>query len=136
MSGADAALRWREAKRWFAVAEQEVAVAGAGLDPPAVETAAYLCQQAAEKLIKGLLIAADVAFPRVHDLDRLADLAAPHYPALVPHLDACRMLTTWGVAFRYPDTMAPEVAPSAEELADTLAALERFRAAVRAIEPV
>jgi HEPN domain len=43
---------------------------------------AYNCQQAAEKLIKGLLVLAAAPFRKTHDLDELSEAAAPIYPDL------------------------------------------------------
>ncbi len=60
MSGRDPAdgddIR-REAARWLAVAadDRRIAEACLGLDPPALGGSAYHCQQAAEKIVKGLL---------------------------------------------------------------------------------
>jgi HEPN domain-containing protein len=69
---------------------------------PALGIAAYHCQQAAEKLVKGLLVVAGVGFPRTHDLLELAGRAAPFYSDLSSLLGALGPLTVWSVAYRYP----------------------------------
>lgn len=128
--------RWAEARRWFAIASEDLRVARAslGLEEPALGAAAYHSQQAAEKLIKGLLVAGARPFRKTHDLDELAEAATALYPALRPHLDACRPFTRWGLALRYPaidDEML--VGPTAEEIALALGKVEALAAAVEAL---
>lgn len=68
-----------EARRWLAIVEEDidVAVAAAGLSR--LGASAYHVQQAAEKLIKALLVLAAEPFRRTHDLD---DLVAQRPPRL------------------------------------------------------
>jgi HEPN domain-containing protein len=117
MNGDEPAEQRREAAGWLAIAREDVRVVRLGLDPPAFGMAAYHCQQAAEKLTKGLLAAAGVAFRKTHDLNELADLAAAHYPAARQVLDVIQPFTVWGFAYRYP-TMEdnPEPVPSDADL--------------------
>jgi HEPN domain-containing protein len=129
MSGDDAAERNREAAGWLAIAREDVRVAQAclTLDPPARGVAAYHCQQAAEKLVKGLLVAAAVPFRKTHDMDELADQAASRYPDCQDLLDALRPLTVWGFAYRYPGMEdISEPIPNEPELRRTLGLLERL----------
>jgi HEPN domain-containing protein len=95
MSGDDASERRREAASWLAIAREDVRVARGcmSLNPPAYGVAAYHCQQAAEKLVKGLLVAASTPFRKTHDMDELADLAGSIYPDARDLLDTVRMLT-------------------------------------------
>jgi HEPN domain-containing protein len=95
MNGDETAEQRREAAGWLAIAREDVRVARAclALDPPAFGMAAYHCQQAAEKLTKGLLAAAGVAVRKTHDLNALADLAAAHYPGARHVLDVIRSFT-------------------------------------------
>lgn len=64
------------------------------MDPPSLGNAAYHCQQAAEKLMKGLLVASGISFRKVHDLDELASITVPLFPALTTDLDRCRPFTS------------------------------------------
>jgi HEPN domain-containing protein len=102
--GATDAERRREAARWLAVAAEDARVARVCLEmpQPALGIAAYHCQQAAEKLVKGLLVVAGAGFPRTHDLAELAGRAMPFYRDLSPLLEAIGPLTVWSVAYRYP----------------------------------
>jgi HEPN domain-containing protein len=129
--------QWDEARRWFAIAEQDLRVALLCLaaQPPASDAAAYHCQQSAEKLIKGLMVAAAVPFRRVHDLDELADQAVRHFPNLASYLNFCRPLSRWGTVFRYPTLGdAAEVGPSVEEIGEAIGQLSEFRRAIHAHE--
>ena len=88
-----------------------VARACLALSPPSSGNAAYHCQQAAEKALKGLLIAAGTGFRKVHDLDELADVACPLYPTLAADIDQCRPLTSWATEYRYPPADESEPPP-------------------------
>ncbi len=65
-----------EAAGWLRVVEQELkAVLNNVLGPePTTQIAAYHCQQAAEKLVKAVLISAGVDPPRWHNIHDLIDL--------------------------------------------------------------
>ena len=129
MNGDEASERRREAARWLAVAREDVRVARAclSLDPPAEGVSAYHCQQAAEKLIKGLLVVASTPFRKTHDMDELTDLANLSYPECRDLLDAVRALTVWGFAYRYPGTEdIPEPVPGEADLRRTIDLIERL----------
>jgi len=129
MNGDEVSERRREAAGWLAIAREDVRVARAclSLDPPAQGVAAYHCQQAAEKLVKGLLVAASVPFRKTHDMDELADLAISSYPECLDMLDAVRMVTVWGIAYRYPETEdIPEPVPDEVELRRIIDLIERL----------
>jgi HEPN domain-containing protein len=133
MSADKDAVRQRIIARWIGVADRDLRAAALCLAGPDAEpgSAAYHCQQAAEKLIKALLVASDIPFRKTHDLTVLADLAAPAWPTLGASLDGCRSLTGWGFEFRYP--MPAEIAeplPSVGEVSAVLDRLHTFRAAV------
>lgn len=120
MSGDDserASDRSRIGRSWLNHAAEDLRVARVcmALAPPSLGTAAYLCQQAAEKAVKGLLVMADVAFAKTHDLQRLGTLADPHYPACAGALLAIRGFTAWNFVYRYP-ALDEETEPSLEEL--------------------
>jgi HEPN domain-containing protein len=119
MSADEAIARRVEAARWLAIAMEDARVAAAclGLDPPH-------CQQAGEKLLKGLLTAAGAEFALTHDLNRLASAAEPHFPAEQNLFEAVRPLTVWGVAYRYPGVEpAAEPPPIVAEIEQVLGVL-------------
>jgi HEPN domain-containing protein len=134
MSEGDAPARRSEAGRWLGVAAEDSRVARACLDidPPELGIAAYLCQQAAEKILKGMLIVAEVEFTLTHDLERLTALAEPHYPDVRRLFDEVRSLTPWNTAYRYPGPdPVPEPLPSATKINQVLATIERLAARLR-----
>lgn len=129
MSGSDETARRTEAAGWLVVAREDIRVARACLllDPPAHGVAAYHCQQAAEKVAKGLLVAADVEFRKTHDLDELVELVAPSFPECRDPLNAIRPLTVWGIAYRYPAVEEiPEPIPESAELLRIIAIIEQL----------
>jgi HEPN domain-containing protein len=139
MSGDEAAERNREAAGWLSIAREDIRVARAclALDPPARGVAAYHCQQAAEKLVKGLLVAASTPFRKTRDLDELADLAVSHYPECQNLLDAIRSLTVWGFAYRYPGTEdIPEPVPDEAEVHRILGLIDRLADQLQAVSAV
>lgn len=135
MSATDRALVLDEARRWWFVAAEDLRVAQACLvmAPPSTGNAAYHCQQAAEKTMKGLLVAAGVSFRKIHDLDELGDATAPLYPALAADLDQCRPFSSWATDYRYPpeDESPP---PSEQAISEVIDVLQRLLVAVVAME--
>lgn len=102
---------------------------------PTPTGAAYHCQQGAEKLVKAVLVAAEIHPPRSHDIGELVDrLGKDHrlYPTLVP----LARLTPYAWLFRYPSATATEDAaapPEVSEAANWLEALRHALAEVRAM---
>jgi HEPN domain-containing protein len=86
-------------------------------DPPYRDTAAYHCQQAAEKAIKGLLTAAAIDFPKTHDLTVLIGLAERRLPRLAECREAAIVLTPYATLFRYPGAPAE---PSDDDLREAV----------------
>jgi HEPN domain-containing protein len=65
------------------------------------DAACFYAQQAAEKSLKSLILASKDAFPKVHDLTKLAKLLnAP--PPIIAH---CASLNPVYTASRYPDEL-------------------------------
>lgn len=119
--------RRREASRWLTIALEDRRVASAciALEMPSFTVAAYLCQQATEKLLKGLLIAAGVPFRKTHDMDELGDLVVIRYPGEVDLVAKVRRLTVWAFAYRYPgieEIIEPQ--PTIDELRDVLGVID------------
>jgi HEPN domain-containing protein len=136
MNADEALERRREAGRWHAIAMEDARVATACLhiDPPALGMAAYHCQQAGEKILKGLLIAAGVEFALTNDLNRLASVAEGHYPDEQLLFEAVRPLTVWGVAYCYPGPEAePEPPPSGTDIEQVLNVLHTLAERLRVL---
>ena len=137
MSGAEQVkAQWAEASLWLAKADDDIRVASMTLaaNPPMLDPAAFHCQQAVEKIIKALLIAAAVAAPRSHDIELLAGKAAPFYPALEQRMLSFSRLTEWLTASRYPD-LGGGLGEEIGDVADMLAAVKAFRREVAGLVP-
>lgn len=104
-------------------------------EPPLIDLAAFHCQQAAEKLLKALLVAAAVRAPRIHDLEVLAVLAAPIYPQLAQRMSDFAPATAWTARSRYPSGFGGCTGTDAQEVADVLASVMAFRGEAAAFAP-
>lgn len=69
---------------------------------PLDDAVCFHCQQAAEKLLKALLVASDIGPPRTHDLEMLVSLLPSSHPLPAAIYDACAYLTELAVIPRYP----------------------------------
>jgi HEPN domain-containing protein len=126
----------KEAARWLARADEDAVVAELALtrDPPPINPAEFHCQQATEKMLKALLVAAGAAFPRSHDMELLIEAAAPQYPALRKEMQVFARLTEWLTARRYPD-LGGGLGETPADVAEMLALIKAFGANVRALAP-
>jgi HEPN domain-containing protein len=123
-----------EASRWLAIVEEDIDVAIAAASLSRLGASAYHVQQAAEKLLKALLVLAGEPFRRTHDLDDLAARLLPVYPQFAEQAEAVRHLSIWGIAYRYPGLEdAPEPLPALEELQGMIDMLKEFAALTRGL---
>lgn len=101
MSDREASLR--DPKSWLIHARSDLALAeneGAGI---LLETLCFHAQQAAEKALKGLLIADGVwDFPYTHDIEVLVGLVERHGREPPPAVRTAAKLTTYAIDTRYP----------------------------------
>jgi HEPN domain-containing protein len=126
MNAADgqALVQWREAMLWVGKAAADIAGARTLLSGDQPELAAFLVQQALEKALKALLVAAAQDVRRTHDIDALATLARMHWPQLLPSPFPLAVVSQWYVSTRYPGFDEP--APTAAEVTEALAAVPGF----------
>lgn len=121
-----------EAAQWADRAARDLRAADLmlGVDQPDIEIAAFHLQQAAEKLVKALLILADQEVPKRHDLRQLADRLGPGSP-IPPALAAgLAGLTTWAISGRYPDPPKGMDVPDAGKVKAAQALVAELRAIV------
>lgn len=133
-----AAAQWSEALRWFAYVDQDLQAAElcAAAEPLLLGPGAYHCQQAAEKLIKGLLVAAATRFPKIHDIKSLAHRAAADYPELADAMMALADLTVWGLAYRYPaEEEDISDTPTVGRVREAIAQLQSLKTIAMALGP-
>lgn len=78
-------------------------------EPPILDTAAYHCQQAAEKALKAFLVLHDIQFSKIHLLLPLVEQCVDLDPTFAELREAAETLTPFATAFRYPgDVLEPE----------------------------
>ncbi len=72
-----------------------------------LEDLCFDAQQAAEKAIKGVMIACDIAFPFVHDLDQLLTVLESTGQHVPDEILQAGKLTPYATAARYPGMEQP-----------------------------
>ena len=103
-------------QEWFRFAEENRRVAERELmydDPPA-HTICFLCQSAAEKYLKGYLIAHGWMLEKMHDITRLLELCAAHDSAFSSLSVEGEILNEYITAGRYPGDLSGETLERAD----------------------
>lgn len=127
-----------DAAGWAASADSDLDAARRCLaDPPNIAAAAYHCQQAAEKLIKAVLVALNIAYPRGrsgHDLG-LAAAQIPDGHKLRDAAAAFDAIADWSISFRYPadDPLQAEPLPEPSEVAAWVQRINAFHGEVASL---
>ncbi len=123
-----------EVTGWLALVEDDLRIARLSLEQenPIIGPACFHAQQAAEKALKALLVALDLAVPRTHDVVALVRLVASQLPEANDVREAAAVVTTYGVSPRYP---ALRPAASLDEARQAVAEAERISAWVLARFP-
>ena len=86
---------------WLAVVDEDIRAIHACLVGSAVKSAAYHCQQAAEKLVKAVLVSLGRHPPKQHNIVALLDDVPSDHP-LRSTLLPLERFTIFVAAFRYP----------------------------------
>lgn len=92
---------------WYEHAVRDLKRARRAQDDGDPELAVVLCQQAAEKAMKGWLLGKAWKLIKTHDLEQLAQEAAKHAADLGWFLDDAEALTKWYFEARYPGFSDP-----------------------------
>ncbi|MGH7028927.1 MAG: HEPN domain-containing protein, partial [Stellaceae bacterium] len=134
----DPNARWAAVERWLAVAnvDRRTALACLADEPPLLESAAFHCQQAVEKLLKGFLVLARKRSRKTHSLCELGAMAEASFPDIAEHVAAAKNWSKWAFVYRYPSeggTAAPE--PDEDELRRALAVIDALAARLGAERP-
>ena len=138
MKAPDPRARWQAVERWLSVAERDrqAVLLCLAADPPLGEIAAFHCQQAAEKLLKGFHVLAGKRFRKTHSLEDLGAAAQASFPDIADLVTAVRAWTSWVGVFRYPASdgaAAPE--PDQDELHRAVEILDELAARLRSKRP-
>ena len=95
-------------KEWMEFAEMDFLTAKhlyEHMYPKPLEIICYHCQQAIEKLLKGVLISRGVTIEKTHDLGLLAEMLQEYTEVDEKYLEICDDLTPYGVKIRYPQEL-------------------------------
>ena len=128
--------QWQVALEWLERADGDIRVVEVLLAkaPDLPWGAAFHCQQALEKMAKGVLIARRVEPPKSHDIELLGRLVGRHESELGEKITALTMLTVWYIASRYPDAQIDEI-PSEADLYGALSKLKELRRQIDELAP-
>lgn len=127
-----------DAARWIAGADTDMAAVRRCLaEPPNPAVATYHCQQAAEKLIKAVMVALSIPYSRGragHDLGRAATLI-PLGHKLRQTAASFEAIADWSISFRCPadEPLQAEPLPEQGEVAAWLQGIDTFRAEVASL---
>jgi HEPN domain-containing protein len=133
MSEPDPHARWRVVEEWLEFARDDLRVMGAccELDPPVYRMAAWPCQQAAEKVLKGFHVRANVRVRKTHDLAALANVVISHFPDVAHLAIQTEVWTDWNVIYRYPGEADRPPDPSTDEPEAAARCIELLAAALQ-----
>jgi HEPN domain-containing protein len=94
-------------REWLSFAENDLTSAEylLGKCPAPVEIICYLCQQSAEKSLKGFLVSNGVMPPKTHNLIELYNLCEPFNAGINTVMTQCDDLNVYSVRPRYPREM-------------------------------
>jgi uncharacterized protein len=138
MKAPDPRARWDAVEDWLAVAQEDQRVAAAclAMDPPMRGVAAFHCQQAVEKLLKGFLTLAGTRGRKTHSLGELGALAQADFPEIAEFAAAANDWSGWAVDYRYPARRRRrKPLPEADELRRALSVIDTLAARLRASNP-
>jgi|SRR5579884_865129 len=126
-------IQWREASRWPAKAEEDLAAARLLIAGSLFDPAAFHVQQALEKALKALLIAAGRDMRRTHDLETLLADVHQAWPSRISVPPTLAHVSEWYLRSRYPDL--DELPPNPHEIDDALLQIGALTEAVKALAP-
>ena len=113
-------------------AESEWTVVSRGLEqdfPP--DAICFHIQQAAEKLLKALLVWRGLDFPFTHDLEDLVSRITPEFPELQEYSDSLSEYTQYAVGMRCDDS----IYPSRDDAVAASEIVKRLRGLVHGLLP-
>jgi len=128
-----AIVQWREALLWLTKANADITGGRTLLAGGQPDLAAFHVQQALEKALKALLVAAAQDVRRTHDIDQLATLARGHWQDLVATPFPLAAVSQWYVTTRYPDPDA--LLPTIAEVEEALEAVASLISRIIALRP-
>lgn len=136
MKSVDPRARWEAVRRWQTAAERDRRSAELLLvaDPPELETVAFHCQQAIEKLLKGFLVLAAKRVRKTHLLKELGPIAVTSFPQIADLVAQSAGWNDWVFVWRYPSNNAPPE-PDEAEFRRALVVIDALAAQLHAANP-
>jgi HEPN domain-containing protein len=117
-------------REWLAIVDEDLIAAHhcAHGEPPVPKRAAFFVQQAAEKLVKTVLVAWDIRPRPSHDIAELIALVPETHPGK-PALAKLQRFTRYVIVFRYPlEEAVTEPVPEPAEIDGWIAEISSLRA--------
>ena len=113
-------MKGEQGQEWFRYAREDLRSAEflLGMHPQPIEIICYHCEQAAEKMLKGVLAANDVEPPKTHDLVELCKRCGEIDESYLNLAEQCISLTPYGVQARYPSNVELEEGDMKEALSE------------------
>ena len=99
------------ARRWLRQAEHDLRIAGGHQGRGDFSDACFMAEQAAQKALKGFLIAQGQRFVPLHSVAQLAERCAQFDPDFAASITSGRLLDQYYIPTRYPDALAPPAVP-------------------------
>ncbi len=94
-------------REWMNRARSDLTQAKSQVPGVYLENLCFNAQQAAEKAIKGVMIACNIEFPYVHDLARLLSLLKEGGESIPATISRASLLTKYATITRYPGEIRP-----------------------------
>jgi HEPN domain-containing protein len=125
----------KEVQSWLVKAKRDLTIAGMNVtsEPAITDDALFHCQQAVEKVLKGLLVLHDRPFKKTHIIGELAIEVLKIASALEPILKEATELTPYATMFRYPGELE---LPPLQDAKDALVLAQKVFDAILALIPV
>lgn len=120
-------------QEWFSFADMDFQAAkhlDTFMYPKPLEIICYHCEQAAEKMLKGVLLSFGADLKKTHDLGLLAEQLSAFVPVENHYFEICDNLTPYGVAVRYPQELSIEEHHVQKALTETANLLSWLRSLV------
>lgn len=114
--------------RWLASADEDLKAAELLSAAGILGLACFHCQQAAEKALKGLLMARSGTYPKSHSLEQLVLMGGVTKDERRAWRAACQRLDEFYLPFRYPDAAPADSAgePTPEDVSEALTAAKKI----------
>lgn len=114
---------------WLRIAEKDWKRVDQALDDGDGEEAGFWLQQAIEKFLKAYLLSKGWTLRKIHDLQVLVNEATAHMPGVGQYTRACRKITGYYIAERYPFMNSPSITPEevSRSRAEVLGLVELIR---------